>query len=1022
MQVAPPGSFYDVDHPESNIVGPAPRTLTQHPSVPRSFDFHLSEQDECGAGEGSEDGGPGFEDPGDLDFGGSNFGGSNFGGSNFGGSSSGGSNGGGLADLEVESSVIADETIVEEKVEVAAVGDTVFDFMTNVQDYGCTEEEHNEAIARHVHDGDCHDLSATYEGFEPDRSGSQDVGLFSTRVPTPMGRPRGAYRSPRCFERAFTGVGEDGAVRNICLDEEAKQVPIEQSVFDFDVDSLILFLTTLGALLTNFFWDPTRNVARNLKRSVHITVPIVTGTKANGEPRFEWVGLHRIPHLYLGSVEAWYGSSVILVSPALYYKNRDTNFYTQEQVDLLINRLLMPIFRRHLPSSTFQYYPADTTVARHNSVAHRDEHGGKKTQHPTFCVGARHLSDIWRDFQEEVRADGPLAVFRDSFLIVDSKNTKLANKETSLASVCQAFRRKLEQIVNPALVWEFTVDIGRSDIVPAVYSVFTGQDERAITLLPRRCCLERMLARIEGAVGGMRRANWYNVLGLRDGVCVTAESTPTSIAARGGLVNLQIYASLKAMGDAQATYPFDEEDLPDMAVDPSIYAASAVQSKTSAAHDLAKLVRSWQASKTRSVDNYSRSMYKEYGVRVEPRLNSAAFAALERRAIAAARASTVQQSASPRASSQRSASPRPQPQLLPSWCWPILTRNFVCAMLGNYNKIITAFETSTITAPGTGITELRSQFRTVVILYLQSLPNADFSRQPCLAISDEADGRWGVGVLRALRDTGFAWWRPSVVDWDIFTFGGHPAGTLTGVASKTLRWYRAGSRLIQDTDSILQLAFRYLPMCMGNAQLTSAVFSLVNHTLYRSFRRDMILLLKKELRDHIASDEQKDAVQFCMDGLLLAFSSEPNQVSGNTCKAKRPENIIEWYWTDSVNHKFPRSGFKDREWRGEYQKVVIAMDRAGEQLKAAWKKAFDYDFFVFHPLLPYPAGNGLTFISKTKKDPITNVSKRNYWASVQESGTIRWLAGAVQKQHPPPYPNILNLSLDEMEEELRRYV
>lgn len=872
---------------------------------------------------------------------------------------------------------------------------------------GCSEEKHGRDHDLHLgQQVDNHNpLSVTYE--PPSELPSvirAETGLRSRIFPGNQGMARRAYPSEEAMRRRFEGtLHPKNPVRNVCLHTE--KTPEAAPIRTFDIDSLLVFPRSFAAFKTGFRYCPAKQVSWNIQTNLHVERDVMY-VDGDGKERRERRSLQDIPHLYLGAIDGFQNNTLHIFFPRLIRKGQRFTYLTQPQVTNFIDNAMWPACHAYLEDDRVQYFPPTQQVAELNARAkgvehqqHDRERGLKQFQY--YRIKHENLSPICQLLRSRIDdASNGLGAFEDFFLFVDVKGVKIDFKISgSLHDSLDDFEQHLARVFDLDLIDEIYQDIGREVCPPQPCLPPTSMyDEgKAMTYLWRTCCLQQQREHlVEGAFDGMRgNATFYHLGFLRDAAGMTLVPPKRSLARRGGWMYGQWYSCVKRIGDAMSTYPFDNKDLQELAVDAGVWKAHAHSGKSTRHRSREYLVRSYCGSKGRVSGCYPQSQHTSFGVRTEFRVNRALFLAIKQLAAEweGERELPVRLMSHPRS------------------VWPVMTQNYTEFMLGNYEKFTSALEIVSLTSARTGVTVERSRVMMVLLKCLQEFASSDLTRHPALLYDEhERQGRRrrGLGFQRTVRDFGFGWLNP-VVDWERFQFRAEVAAEMVDADRGLVQWYSYAGRLIQDLNQMLDLCCERLAKPLIPVVALDELLRLAAHVCLRQYRRDALTLLEKEMVRSLKTDEDKDSVQFCAEGLQEAFGMDLKFVKGNRTAVKSPAFFVEWLWlsTDLSTRKerLKRTHFENKPYRGMFGRVSTAVE-GRTQLEERWLAIFMGEFCAYHWVCPYPDPSG-TLIATAKE-----TRDRQWWALDKDSTGKEWAWAkeSARPGRPGPYPAALQLS------------
>ena len=179
----------------------------------------------------------------------------------------------------------------------------------------------------------------------------------------------------------------------------------------------------------------------------------------------------------------------------------------------------------------------------------------------------------------------------------------------------------------------FFVDVGK-EVCPSPHATaataHSPLDEQPQILLWKRCCLEKFMHWMyDGsppAIGG-RGQQFFNQNMLRDACSLTSVPPKRSRHRRGGLVYTQLYSSVKEISDASKQFPFANDGLEELALDPSVREA-AQNTARGRPPSLPIITRAYVASKKRAMVALVASVQKSFGTREEHRVSVELFDAI----------------------------------------------------------------------------------------------------------------------------------------------------------------------------------------------------------------------------------------------------------------------------------------------------------------------------------------------------------------------------------------------------------
>lgn len=887
---------------------------------------------------------------------------------------------------------------------------TVYDLLADYHS-GCGAYKHTQDLMLHnARGGDHHGLSATYSAERLATSrGVPEIGLGAGEIPPARGHPRHQYPPPSTFAQLFEGISAPGQpIRQICL--HTQRVFSSAATVSFDIDSFIGFPRTLGALRRGFRWCPAKHMSFKIRNNLHVKRRVsVEGPE--GRPVQRTVHLRDIPHLYLGAVDGLFQCALYVFFPRLMKLDTTFSYLEDAVVRRFVDDAMIPCCQQFLQLDQLQHLPPSQQIAELKARAKgreqqqdRGERGLKN--YTTYALQCHGLTETWEAMQR--RFSEPrynLEDFQDAFLFVDAKNLKMDFKmHAHLSQVIQRYEEHLRTIFHFDLMDAMIHDVAR-EICPErpAWTITPQLDEAEATVyLWKTCCLKSLHQKLQrGPFNGRPgQMSLYHSGFLRDASSMTIEPPVRSQVYRGGLLYAQWYPSVKEMTDANATYPFLHDGLTELAINPRVWASYVRRHKRSSLHRREFLDRSYAESKVRVRESYRESERVSFGQRVECRVTHAVLESLQQLA------RSVESQALP---SLRLDQP-------PSTVWAIPTIQWSRFMLGNYEKLTAALEIVAITSPPTGVGLERSKLMATLIRCVQLLPNCDPARDAILwcSVQDTPSGRRrGLGFEESIARYGYGWFA-SVIDWERLTFLSTLSSEVVQANHHLGRWYQGSGRLIHDANALLDVCLPYLSSPTTTRTVYDEVVLISIHLCLREYRRDILAILRKELRDASDEDFDIDDIRFCYDTLIQVFRDQPSLVSGNKSLAAQPSDMFEWIWGDSS--LYCRRFFQEKSFRLMARKIQEALCEVRVEMRVAWKAQLQAQLFRHHWLLPYPDTNG-TLISTAKA-----TRARRWWSVIQgpTSTEHSWGRNKWQSGLPPPYPRALELSVEDLQVHFQR--
>jgi hypothetical protein len=288
------------------------------------------------------------------------------------------------------------------------------------------------------------------------------------------------------------------------------------------------------------------------------------------------------------------------------------------------------------------------------------------------------LHTIWTQVLLNVQRPG-YRDFRDPQLFFSVKGVKLKFKgereATSLLHVLD-FQSNLEQTLDMVHVAtnRLYIDVGK-EIAPPTSGLAQYETGNPQVYLWRRCCLESYLVWLCDGHPPKSRQTMYQHNMLRDACSLTSVTPKSSTLHHGGLIYSQFYGSIKETFDATTCFPFHNEAIEDLALDPSVREAARRIVKGNW-RERTVIERAYCASKLRTHYALTDSRTKSFGIREEHRITWELFGAIIHRLRRLDHSNSSPMTGSP------------------GYAWTIRTSVFFDFVRWNVNKFAAGFEIS----------------------------------------------------------------------------------------------------------------------------------------------------------------------------------------------------------------------------------------------------------------------------------------------------------------------------------------
>ena len=438
------------------------------------------------------------------------------------------------------------------------------------------------------------------------------------------------------WERLYTGqVSKDEAsyVPTVSLLQAKQNFSIlpRQSKTQWDLDSILAFPRSLAFARRGIVYSPNPLITANISTDIHLTMSVPDLSDPE-HPKNIRQPLKKVPHYCFGKVNGFPELSIFLFFPRLYDADYDFIRLSNEVLQRWTDNILLPAIYEHLPSGHTQHVPASWRQGQLESLAFGYEKAQKKTgmasrqQALVITLQPHYLNPIWRSILRLVEIPG-YQDFKGVQLFVSGKNLKMAYKHQTVAKLYCHINTSWRRYINTCYIEEdqLFVDIGKEIVAP---DTFLQDEEMPAGTQPqvylwRRCCLKSYVTWFRQACNTKVKESTMSQLYfegfLQEAAQLTVLTPPRSIARQAGLVYSQFYASSKEMFDSAKTYPFANDRLEVLAIDPVLRKAWAKKGKAES-FDSDVIQRAYLHSKIRCHEALLSSGQKSFGVREEHRV------------------------------------------------------------------------------------------------------------------------------------------------------------------------------------------------------------------------------------------------------------------------------------------------------------------------------------------------------------------------------------------------------------------
>lgn len=656
--------------------------------------------------------------------------------------------------------------------------------------------------------------------------------------------------------------------------------------------------------------------------------------------------LQRIPHFMLGRIEGAHDITVFVLFPHIPVLGDKFKSFTEEQLSRWADRIYLPALHKFYKAHYTQHIPASFRTASGNSKAHSVEIRQVKGQSYNskraigYHLQPEYLDQVWEEILATIANVPGLADFRDPQIFFSSKGTKLQFKTSetrpSLSDAMQYFQSFLEDCLDLEFVEtdRLYVDIGK-EICPQTSLIGEGErqlDEEPQVYAWKRCCLEKymkwMYDDLPPTKGEGQRYYTQNM--LHDTGSLTSVTQKKSKHREGGLIYSQFYNSVKEIYDANKCFPFANDAMEELALDPHI--RNATRNILGGGRRDAKTVEvGYLASKQRTHYALRDARQKSYGIREEHRVTWSVLQGIRDRV--------------------RLEDAQPSNMLLvncPDYVWAIKTEVFIDFLWRSVDKFATGFE----------IVKARS--RTDFTTWEQTKMMAMFLR--CLRyvcgghLLEQEGALWhskrekmvgepprlrlwyGLGFKSTLSTYKYCWLEPRI-DWARMQFKSDVTDNVL-FGNKTLQgeYMRRGrqARGFFDVSRQLELALDWVSEHGDNERLCERLVSWMVHICLVQFRLDVMSAVKAEIK----VEEQEEAVKggrgLCYEYIDEIMSEGCYLMSGNKTEFKQVSRLGHFLF--DFDDGVAREHWEDRPFRVLYRRARTGIRIRNRQYRRVFER------------------------------------------------------------------------------------
>lgn len=846
--------------------------------------------------------------------------------------------------------------------------------------HGCSADEH--AVQLQTHITGCADNHHGLDALFSDPAFPSVLSL--PEYITTRRLPRQRAPSHRQWTDMFCGIpphGPDRRPRQVCLHvEETQEVPPDIA---FDIDSFLFFASSLAAARQGVHYQPAPQIQQNLQTDIHINTTVYeTGDDPDLPPRPRAAILKDVPHFHLGRVEGASDISLYILFPHLSVTHAKLIGLTNEQLARWLDQVFHPAVYGQYSAHYTQHLPASHRHALANSKSRQVENRQAESasyqaqQYLHYFLQPDRLHDIWEEIIHTTTHTPGVQDFRDPQLFFSAKGTKLQFKTSpsrpTMLDTINNFQAYFERIIDLKYIFldRFYVDLGKEicasvGLPPDVHGTI---DDEAQVYLWRRCCLEHHLRWLYDGPPPKSGQTFYHTSMLRDACTLTSLTPKRSRLREGGLVYSQLYNSVKEMTDAAKSFPFQNEGLEELALDPQIRRSAHVAGGNTGRNNSTVIKKAYLASKRRTHFALTDSRHKSFGIREEHRVSWPLLLAFRRRL-------------------EREAPERLEITLVdcPIYVWPIRTAVYADFLRRNVDKFATGFEVALTRCAHGIVTWEQTKIMAMFLRGLRfALNSHEYSRESALwwsrrEMGDPQSPRiwYGLGYANTMSRYGYAWIEPRI-DFKRLVFHVNVTDhVLFGNQALCRQYLRRGGAVRDFHSNFVQLerAVTWLQRYHASATISDRLIDWIVHLCLRQFRVDTLTTVLAEIRpDH--REAALDGLRTFSDLYLkeIMHGDGLHLVSGNKSAFKTPLALKEALFGYDDARK--RAHWESKPYRTLYERVCVTLGvkPATAVFVPRLQRRLTRWLFAFHWILPYP--NTAGFMQ-------TNKDGRRVWYSIR---------------------------------------
>jgi len=857
--------------------------------------------------------------------------------------------------------------------------------------HGCPEEQHEAQLGQHMQvigEDDHHGLNDIFNDPSfPSVLALQDMISPNTLAQQP-------HPTPAQWKAMFCGVQQGhrhGRPMHVCLHKEETQA-VEPQVA-FDIDSFLGFASSLAMARQGLWYQPAPKMGQNMTNDVHLETNIFRDSSdPNQPPRSSLAMLRDVPHFLLGRVVGAHDITVHILFPHMVHTQDKFTCLTTNQLTRWLDQIFHPAVYQYCEAHYTQHIPASYQHALANTRARQVEQRKVETTSYQaqltlgYHLQPEYLGLIWTNILNTISNTPGLADFREPQLFFSAKGTKLQFKTSpsrpTMLDAMENFQAYFERVVDLDFIHlnRFYVDLGK-EICPSVSllrSQPTNFDDEPQVYAWKRCCLRHYM---QWMYDGQSPAitsegqRYYEVNMLYDACDLTTVTPKRSKHRQGGLIYSQMYASLKEMSDAAKCFPFSNDGLEELALDPQIR-QGAHHAAGGHNRDIQILERAYNASKHRTRCSLHDSRKKSFGIREEHRITWQLFQGLLE---------------------QLQLDNHEELEIVlvdcPSYAWVIKTDVYVQYLWRSVDKFATGFEVVRARSNQEFITWEQTKMMAMFLRCLRFVLGGQGIRRESALWWSRREPRqvepgrhhhqpwYGLGFCNTLPQYKYCWLEPRI-DWNKLTFRSDVTdGILFGNSMLRDRYLRRGGS-VRDFFGMtrrLELALEWMERYHDVATIRDRLILFMVHLCLQQFRTDVLSSIKSEILDEYREEIAQGGEPFCYEYLSEITGNSLHLMSGNRCDFKRPKDLGVYLFR--FDDRITRGHWENKPYRKLYRRAITALQlqqhRGEFDVVGKFKQRLQRWLFRCHWVLPYPCPEVLTQTTK---------QGRRMWYSIQPVG------------------------------------